>query len=136
MFSLDTLIGAFSLVFTAEVLLWLLVGVVVGVAVGAIPGLTAATAMAVALPLSIALPVTSALGLMIGIYKGGIFGGSIPGIIFGMPGTSESAATVYDGHKMAQRGQSRKALEMALSASVTGDMLSDLFTIFVAPAAA
>ena len=136
MFSLDTLIGSFSLVFTAEVLLWLLVGVVVGVAVGAIPGLTAATAMAVALPLSIALPVTSALGLMIGIYKGGIFGGSIPGIIFGMPGTSESAATVYDGHKMAQRGQSRKALEMALSASVTGDMLSDLFTIFVAPAVA
>ena len=136
MFSLETLVDAVNLVFTAQVLMWMFVGVIIGIAVGAIPGLTAATAMAVALPLSVALPVTSALGLMIGLYKGGIFGGSIPAIIFGIPGTSESAATVYDGKKLAQRGQSRKALGMSLGASVTGDMLSDLFTIFVAPAVA
>ena len=137
MFSLETLIDAVNLVFTAQVLMWMFVGVIIGIAVGAIPGLTAATAMAVALPLSVALPVTSALGLlMIGLYKGGIFGGSIPAILFGIPGTSESAATVYDGQKLAQQGQSRKALGMSLGASVTGDMLSDLFTIFVAPAVA
>ena len=131
--SLDALVEAFNLVFTVQVLLWLIVGLIIGIAVGAMPGLTAGTAMAVALPLTLLLPIAPALGLLIGIYKGGIYGGSITAILFAIPGTSVSAATVYDGHKLARRGQSRKALEMALSASVTGDTLSDLFTIFVAP---
>ncbi|MEX2450441.1 MAG: tripartite tricarboxylate transporter permease, partial [Rhodospirillales bacterium] len=38
-----------------------------------------------------------------------------------------------DGHKMMQQGKGRKALLMALYASVTADFLSDVITILIAP---
>jgi len=136
LFQPDALIEAFYLFFTPEVFYWLAIGVALGVGIGAIPGLTATTGVALMLPISFALPVAPALGLLIGLYKGAIYGGSISAISFGVPGTPGAAATVYDGYKLTQKGQGRKALEMALYASVTGDTLSDIFTIFVAPAVA
>jgi len=132
----DALIEAFHLFFTPEVFYWIAIGVFLGVGVGAIPGLTSTTGIALMLPISFFLPVAPALGLIIGLYKGAIYGGSISAISFGVPGTPGAAATVYDGYKMTQKGQGRKALEMALYASITGDSLSDIFTIFVAPAVA
>lgn len=136
MFQLDALIEAFYLFFTPQVFYWLAIGITLGVGIGAIPGLTATTGVALMLPLSFVLPIAPALGLLIGLYKGAIYGGSISAISFGIPGTPGAAATVFDGYKLTQKGQGRKALEMALYASVTGDSLSDLFTIFVAPAVA
>jgi putative tricarboxylic transport membrane protein len=108
-------------------------GVVVGVGVGAIPGLTSTSGVALMLPLSFALDTASTLGLLIGLYKGAIYGGSISAITFGTPGEPAAAATVYDGFKMMREGKGRKALLMALYASVTGDVLSDVLTIIIAP---
>jgi len=109
------------------------IGVTIGVGVGAIPGLTAATGVAIMLPLTFTMDTASALGLLIGLYKGAVYGGSISAISFATPGTPEAAATIYDGYKMMQQGKGRKAILMALYASVTGDTLSDVITIAVAP---
>ncbi|MBT7487641.1 MAG: tripartite tricarboxylate transporter permease, partial [Rhodospirillales bacterium] len=109
-------------------MMWLAIGVFIGVGVGAMPGLSASTGVALMLPLTFTLPQASALGLLIGLYKGAIYGGSISAISFATPGTSEAAATVFDGHKMMRRGEGRKALLMALYASVTADFLSDVIT--------
>lgn len=129
----DALLEALSTVFTFKVLYWLAIGIVLGVAVGAIPGLTAPTGVALMLPLSFQLETAAALGLLIGLYKGAIFGGSISAISFGTPGTPGAAATVYDGYKLMQKGKGRKAILMALYASVTGDFLSDVITVILAP---
>ena len=136
MFNPDALVEAFQMVLTFKCLYWLVVGVAMGVGVGAIPGLMSATAVAILLPLTFTMETAPALALLMGVYKGSIYGGSISAISFATPGTPESAATVYDGHKLMQNGQGKKAILMALYASVTADTLSDIITIFLAPALA
>ena len=136
MFQPEAIVEAFHMVLSLKVLYWLVVGVVIGVGVGAMPGLTAATGVAIMVPLTFTMNTASALGLLIGLYKGAVYGGSISAISFSTPGTPEAAATVYDGYKLMQQGKGRKAILMALYASITGDTLSDLITIGVAPALA
>lgn len=133
MFQPDAIVEAFRLFFTIEAFYWLVIGVTLGVGIGAIPGLAAVTGVAIMLPISFALPTVPAIALLIGLFKGAIYGGSISAISFGVPGAPGAAATVFDGYKLTQKGQGRKALEMALYASVTGDSLADIFTILVAP---
>jgi len=48
-----------------------------------------------------------------------------------IPGTGASMATTLDGPAMTRKGQSRKALEIALVASAVGDFLSSFGTILV-----
>ena len=99
---------------------------------GAIPGLTSAMAIALIIPFTYALdPVTSII-MLLGAYKGGIYGGSIPAILIGTPGTPAAAATVADGYHLARQGKGGKALKLALAASVTADLLSDIVLILVA----
>lgn len=136
MFDVSVLAEAFTLVFAFETIAWTIAGVAIGVGVGAIPGLSPAPAIALLLPLTFTLSLPAALGLLIGVYKGGIYGGSISAISFATPGTAESGATVIDGYKLMQQGKGKKALHMALYASVTGDGISDVLTILLAPALA
>ena len=96
-------------------------------------GLSPAPAIALLLPLTFTLSLPASLGLLIGVYKGGIYGGSISAISFSTPGTAEAGATVLDGYRLMQQGKGKKALHMALYASVTGDLISSLVTIFLAP---
>ena len=133
LFNVDAFYEAVNLVLSFETMMWLAVGVFIGVGVGAMPGLSASTGVALMLPLTFTMGQAPALGLLIGLYKGAIYGGSISAISFATPGTSEAAATVFDGHKMMQAGKGRKALLMALYASVTADFLSDVITVLVAP---
>ena len=78
-------------------------------------------AMAVLLPISFFLSPVVGIPFLIGVYKGGIYGGSIPAILVGIPGTGASVATTFDGLPLTHKGQSRKALDMALAASAIGD---------------
>lgn len=107
------------------------VGLILGIFVGSLPGFTTVMAMAVLLPVSFFLDPLIGLPFLIGVYKGGIYGGSIPAILVGIPGTGASVATTFDGPKLTKLGKSRKALEMALAASVIGDTASSLLTIFL-----
>ena len=136
MFDYARIAEAVHLVFAFHTLIWVVLGVVIGVGVGAMPGLSPAPAIALLLPLTFTLSLPASLGLLIGVYKGGIYGGSISAISFATPGTAEAGATVFDGYKLMQAGKGKKALHMALYASVTGDLISSIITIFLAPALA
>jgi len=48
-----------------------------------------------------------------------------------MPGTGAAIATTYDGYQLTQKGQSRKALDIALFSSIIGDTSSDIFTLIM-----
>lgn len=111
-------------------------GLILGMLVGALPGFTTIMAMAVLLPISFFLDPMVGIPFLIGVYKGGIYGGSIPAILVSIPGTGAAVATTFDGPALTKKGQSRKAMEMALYASVAGDFSSDVITIlFIGPIA-
>ncbi|QCY09561.1 tripartite tricarboxylate transporter permease [Pseudomonas sp. MPC6] len=129
---LDTLMGAFSLVAQFDSILALAIGVAIGVICGAIPGMSATMAVALTLPFTFALEPVVGILLLLGVYKGGVFGGSIPAILIKTPGTPASSATVLDGYPLAEKGQAGKALSMALYASCTADIISNLALILFA----
>ncbi len=64
-----------------------------------------------------------------GCWKGSIYGGSITAVLLNAPGTPEAAATALDGYPLQQKGQGRKALHMALFASVAGAIFSDVLLL-------
>lgn len=129
---MDALLQGLELFLSVENFVAIAIGVAVGVIVGSIPGLTATMAVALALPFTFGLdPVTSIL-LLVGIYKGGVYGGSITAILVKAPGTPAAACSVLDGYPLAQSGKAGKALKMALYASCTADLVSNLALIFLA----
>lgn len=132
MIAWDSLASAFGMVANLTSFLGLFSGLVVGVIAGAIPGMSATMAVALALPFTFALDPITGILLLLGVYKGGIFGGSIPAILIKTPGTPASSATVLDGYPMAEQGRAGKALDMALYASCTADMMSNLSLILFA----
>lgn len=108
------------------------VGVIAGIIVGAIPGLTATMAVAVLVPFTFFVSPLIGIPFLLGVFKGAIYGGSIPAITINTPGTAAAAATAIDGHALAQKGQTRRTLEMALYACVFGDLLATIVLIFAA----
>ncbi|MBU1210697.1 MAG: tripartite tricarboxylate transporter permease [Alphaproteobacteria bacterium] len=128
----DDLAAAWPLVANLESFLALAGGITIGVIAGAIPGMSATMAVALTLPFTFAMQPITGILLLLGVYKGGIFGGSIPAILIKTPGTPASSATILDGYPMAEKGQAGKALDMALYASCTADMISNLSLIMFA----
>ncbi len=128
---LDQFLEGFAMAMRLDTFLMMAIGLFAGMLVGALPGFTTLMAMAILLPISFFLDPIVGIPFLLGIYKGGMFGGSIPAILISMPGTGAAVATTADGYKLTQKGQSRKALDMALFASVFGDTSSDIFTIFL-----
>jgi putative tricarboxylic transport membrane protein len=70
---------------------------------------------------------------LLGLYCGGIYGGSITAILIKTPGTPASAATVFDGYPLMEKGHAGKALDIALVASTVGGIFSALILLFLAP---
>jgi len=132
----DSFLQGIDLALHLDTFAMMALGLVLGMFVGALPGFTTLMAMAVLLPLSFFLDPLVGIPFLIGVYKGGIYGGSVPAILVSMPGTGAAVATTFDGPALTRKQQSRKAMEMALFASVFGDLSSDIVTIlFIAPIA-
>jgi len=129
---IDSLLAGLALVANVESFLVLAIGVTIGVIGGAIPGMSATMAVALTLPFTFAMQPITGILLLLGVYKGGIFGGSIPAILIKTPGTPASSATVLDGYPLAEQGKAGKALGMALWASCTADLISNLALILFA----
>lgn len=128
----DVLMQSAAMALTMANFLAIFLGVTIGTVVGAIPGMTVVMAVALALPLTFSLDPLTGLFLLLGIYKGGTYGGSITAITIKTPGTSAAACTVLDGYPLSVSGNSRKALDMSLYASISADVISNISLIFFA----
>ncbi|MYG10800.1 MAG: C4-dicarboxylate ABC transporter permease, partial [Rhodobacteraceae bacterium] len=128
----EVLNQAFSLIFIWENLVFLGIGVIVGTIVGAIPGMTTPMAVALTLPFTFYMAPLTGILLLLGVYKGGLYGGSITAILIKAPGTPAASCTVLDGYPLAQKGEARKALDIALYSSVIADFISNLSLILFA----
>ena len=101
-------------------LMFLATGVLVGLALGVIPGLGGIVGMALLLPFTFDLDQYSAFALLLGMGSVTTTSDTIPAVLFGVPGTAGSAATILDGHPLARQGQAGRAFGAAYSASMLG----------------
>ena len=128
---LETFMQGMHLLIRWDIYFFIAAGLCIGMFVGAMPGLTTILALSVLLPVSFKLEPVLGIPFLVGLFKGGIYGGSIPAILVGIPGTAASIATTFEGPALTRKGHGRKALEMALFSSVSGDLISDIFTILL-----
>jgi len=128
---IEQLLAGLDMALRLDTFVMVSIGLFAGMLIGALPGFTTLMAMAILLPVSFFLEPIVGIPFLLGIYKGGIFGGSIPAILVSMPGTGAAIATTYDGYQLTKKGQSRKALDMALFSSIFGDTSSDIFTLLM-----
>lgn len=108
-------------------------GITLGIVIGAMPGLSLTFAVTVVLTLTYGMDSMAGMYLLLGTYVGGMYGGSIIAILINTPGTSNAAATVFDGYPLAQQGRAGDALRAALLASTIGGMFSAIVLLFLAP---
>lgn len=120
-------------IFTLHHFLIMNLGIAIGVVIGAMPGLSLTFAVTVVLTLTYGMDSMSGMYLLLGTYCGGMHGGSITAILINTPGTSNAAATVFDGYPLAQQGRAGDALRAALLASTIGGIFSALVLMFMAP---
>jgi putative tricarboxylic transport membrane protein len=130
---LGNLALGFSVAFTAQNLLYCLVGAVAGTLVGVLPGLGPTATLAMLLPSIYALEPTAALIMLAGIYYGSQYGGSTTAILINVPGEASSVVTTVDGHAMARQGRAGAALAAAALASLFAGCVGTLIIAAFAP---
>jgi putative tricarboxylic transport membrane protein len=130
---MELLLSALAILARLDVLAALLVGSIGGVLIGAIPGVGPAVAIAILLPATFSLDPIVGLTVLLGIYGSSMYGGAIPAILINTPGTAVNALTTYEGTPMTKRGDAKRALSLAYSASFFGGVFSVVCLILLSP---
>ena len=118
----DALVIALGELASPERLVFLGVGTLVGLTLGIIPGLGGAVGLAILLPFTFHLDSYQAMAMLIGMLAVTSTSDTVPAVLFGIPGTVASQATILDGHEMAKKGQAANALGAAFMASLLGGL--------------
>ena len=114
-------------------LLYLAMGVLIGLALGVIPGLGGIVGMALLLPFTFDMDPFSAFAFLLGMGSVTTTSDTIPAVLFGVPGTTGSAATILDGHPMAKKGQAGRAFGAAYMASMLGGVFGAMLLAISIP---
>lgn len=109
------------------------IGLLLGMVFGAIPGLTVILCIVLFLPFTYSMGAIQSFMFLLGMYCAGSYGGSISAILIKTPGTPHATATMLDGYPLSQKGQTHKALNIALQASTFGGIISAVVLLFLAP---
>jgi len=107
-------------------LMFLFGGVVIGLILGVIPGLGGLVGMALLLPFTFDMDKFAAFAFLLGMGSVTTTSDTIPAVLFGVPGTTGSAATILDGHPMARNGEAGRAFGAAYTASMVGGIFGAL----------
>ena len=114
-------------------LIMLLVGACCGLVIGIIPGLSGIVGMALLVPFTYQLDPYAAVALLLGMGSVTTTSDTVTAVLFGVPGTVGSAATVLDGHAMAKAGESERAFGAAFSASMIGGLFGAVILAVAIP---
>lgn len=107
-------------------LLFVAFGTFLGLVIGVIPGIGGLVGLSLLLPFTFSMDPYTALAFLVGVQSVTTTSDTIPAVLFGVPGTTGSAATVLDGHPMAKRGEAGRAYGAAFTASVCGGLFGAL----------
>ena len=103
-------------------LMFVVLGTFLGLIIGVIPGIGGLVGLALLLPFTFSMDPYTALAFLVGVQSVTTTSDTIPAVLFGVPGTVGSAATILDGHPMARRGEASRAFGAAFTASVCGGL--------------
>ncbi len=130
---LEVAATAFALLMEPSRLVFLFAGVLIGLALGVIPGLGGIVGMALLLPFTFDMDPYSAFAFLLGMGSVVTTSDTIPAVLFGVPGTTGSAATILDGHPLAKKGQAGRAFGAAYTASLIGGVFGALLLAISIP---
>jgi putative tricarboxylic transport membrane protein len=130
---LEMALRAAEIVFDPTRLGFVALGVLIGLSLGVIPGLGGIVGLSLLLPFTFGMDPFTALAFLVGLQSVVVTSDTIPAILFGVPGTVGSAATILDGHPMAKKGMAARAFGAAFSSSVLGGLCGALFLAFSVP---
>ncbi len=104
-----------------------------GIIVGMLPGLTATMGVALMTTLTFSMPPENAILILICMYIGAIYGGGRSAILLNIPGTPANAATAMDGHPLALKGESGRAIGISTTGSFLGSIIGMVLLAFFTP---
>mgnify|MGYP001208214201 FL=1 len=119
---LEAAAEAFLIITDPNRMLFVALGTLLGLMIGVIPGIGGLVGLALLLPFTFALDPYTALAFLVGVQSVTTTSDTIPAVLFGVPGTTGSAATVLDGYPMAKNGEAGRAYGAAFTASVCGGL--------------
>jgi len=114
-------------------LLVLVLGTIGGLFLGATPGLSPTMAVALLVPFTFYMDSATGLILLGAVYTSTVAGGAISAILINIPGAPANIATLLDGHPMAKRGHSQRALYTCFISSLVGGLFGMVVMIFFTP---
>lgn len=114
-------------------LVFLVAGVLLGLVIGVIPGLGGLVGLSLLLPFTYTMDPYSAIAMMLGLGSVTVTSDTIPAVLFGVPGTSGSAATILDGYPLARKGEASRAFGAAFTSSVAGGLFGALMLAISLP---
>jgi TctA family transporter len=121
------------LVFSWPNILYPVCATLITMVVAFLPGISGVTIMALALSLTFSWDPLKIM-LIFGAFVGGsTFMGSITAILFNIPGSGPSAATMLDGYPMAQQGRAKTAIGCSAASSALGSTFGILVLILLIP---
>lgn len=101
-------------------------GAILGVIVGAIPGAGAAVTISILLPSTFGMEPLLGMTLLLGVYCGSAYGSAIPAVLLNTPGSPVAVLTAMEAKPFADRGEARRAMSLAYSASFVGGVMAVL----------
>lgn len=113
--------------------LFVALGTLLGLTIGVIPGIGGLVGLALLLPFTFAMDHYTALAFLVGVQSVTTTSDTIPAVLFGVPGTVGSAATILDGHPMARKGEAGRAFGAAFAASVCGGLFGAFLLALAIP---
>lgn len=119
---LEAAITAWQNLMDLERMGFLVAGVLMGLSLGAIPGLGGLVGLAILLPFTFNMDQYAAFAMMIGLTAVVSSSDTIPSVLFAVPGSVASQATILDGHPMAKKGEAGRAFGAAYMASLIGGL--------------
>jgi TctA family transporter len=125
--------GAADILLQPKILFYIFLGTFIGTFLAAIPGVGGLLGLALLLPFTFSMSAHEAVAFLLGALAVLSTADTIPAVLFGVPGTPTSMATVLDGYPMAQRGEAGRALGAAFTSSILGGVIGVLPLVIVIP---
>lgn len=132
---IDAGIQALLLLMEPERLLYMFIGIGIGFVVGFLPGIGSTIGMAIVLPFIFGMDPYAGIALLIGVIAVNNISDTFTAVLFGIPGSASSQATIMDGFPLAQRGESARALGAAFFSSMLGGLIGAVVLFLAIPIA-
>lgn len=120
---LEAMLSGLQQLMSWQVLSLILFATFLGNFFGAVPGLGGNVGLALLIPFVFGMEPFLGLAFLLAMHSVVHTGGSIPGILFGIPGTGPTVATIVDGYPMTKQGRGGEAMGAQLAASGLGGII-------------